>query len=178
VHAVPIRSRTPDRRERPAAAWLLILTVLVAACGGRSAPPAGAATVVRVVDGDTVVLHIGDRDETVRLLGIDTPETVKPGAPVECYGPEASSHLKQLLPHGTAVRVERDVEVRDRFGRLLLYLFRVRDGAFVNELQVSGGYARPLHIAPNRARAPAIDEAAGTARRDHRGLWEACDAPG
>jgi micrococcal nuclease len=152
--------------------------LLVAACGDGQPSPGGAATVVRVVDGDTVVLHVGGRDETVRLLGIDTPETVKPGAPVECYGPEASAHLKELLPHDTAVRVERDVEVRDRFGRLLLYLFRVGDGAFVNQLQVSGGYARPLHIGPNRARAPAIDEAAGTARRQHRGLWEACGEAG
>jgi len=149
--------------------------VLLAACAGSSAGPAGSATVERVVDGDTVVVRLHGRHETVRLLGIDTPETVKPGAPVECYGPEASSHLKALLPPGAVVRVERDVEVRDRFGRLLLYLFRRRDGAFVNELQASGGFARPLHIAPNRARAPTIDAAAATARSEGRGLWGACD---
>ena len=167
----PSPCRPPCRTARP----VIVVALLLAACAGRSADPAGSATVERVVDGDTVVLRVHGRDETVRLLGIDTPETVKPGTPVECYGPEASSHLKELLPRGAVVRVERDVEVRDRYGRLLLYLFRQPDGAFVNQLQVSGGFARPLHIAPNRARAEGIDGAADTARSEGRGIWGACD---
>ena len=77
-------------------------------------------TVDRVVDGDTVVLMIDGKKEKVRLIGVDTPETVKPNTPVQCYGLEASNALKSMLPKGTQVRVERDEEARDRYRRLLL----------------------------------------------------------
>src|SRR5215471_7815923 len=90
-----------------AAAFLLLTALRTARAGDRSPPgagpggrggtsPAGAATVVRVVDGDTVILRLGGADQRVRLIGIDTPETVKPGTPVQCWGPEASAHTKHL----------------------------------------------------------------------------------
>ena len=72
------------------------------------------------------------RDERVRLIGIDTPETVDPRKPVQCFGKEASDHTKALLPAGTAVRLERDAEARDRYDRLLAYVYRASDGLFVN----------------------------------------------
>ena len=96
------------------------------------------ATVVRVVDGDTIDLRFGGTTERVRLIGIDTPETVKPNTPVQCYGPEASAHTKALLPKGTAVTVERDLEPRDTYGRLLLYVHRAADQLFVNLDLVKG----------------------------------------
>ena len=86
--------------------------------------------------------------ERVRLLGVDTPETVKPDTPVECFGPEASARTKELLPPGTAVRVQRDTEARDRYDRLLVYLWRGDDGLFVNQTIVAGGFARTLSIEP------------------------------
>ena len=158
----------------------LSLALLLAGCsllgGGGSAPP-GTATVVRVVDGDTVDVDLGGRAETTRLLGIDTPETVDPDAPVGCFGPEASDRTKELLPAGTAVRVARDVEARDRYGRLLVYLTRVRDDLFVNRSLLADGFARPLSIAPNDAHRAELAAASAEAQASGRGLWGACPDP-
>ena len=88
------------------------------------------AVVTRVVDGDTIDVAIGGRDERVRLLGIDTPEVhVAEGAAPECFGPEASAFTGDLLPDGHRVRLERDVVGRDDYGRLLAYVYLVDDGA-------------------------------------------------
>jgi micrococcal nuclease len=130
--------------------------------------------VVRVVDGDTVVLDFGAVTESVRLIGIDTPESVKPDSPVECFGVEASSFTRSLLPEGTAVRVERDVEARDDYGRLLAYVYRASDGVFVNQEIVEKGYARPLTIPPNVTHADLFVQAARRADRADTGLWSAC----
>jgi micrococcal nuclease len=159
----------------------LLITSLVllalSGCGlidrGGTGPP-GEATVVRVVDGDTVDVRVGRRAETARLLGVDTPETVEPGAPVDCYGPEASDRTKELLPAGTEVRIERDVEARDRYGRLLVYVVRVRDDLFVNRSLLADGFARPLSIAPNDAHQAELSRAAAEARAAGRGLWGVC----
>jgi micrococcal nuclease len=133
-----------------------------------------AATVVRVIDGDTVDLRFGSTTERVRLIGVDTPETVKPNTPVQCFGPEASAHTKALLPKGTAVTVERDLEPRDTYGRLLLYVRRSADGLFVNLDLARGGFARPLTIAPNTAHADEIGAAVEAARSGKVGLWGTC----
>lgn len=146
--------------------------------GRARAGPPGIGTVVQVVDGDTVDLRLASGAETVRLLGIDTPETVKPGAPVDCFGPEASARTKELLPPGTEVRVTRDVEARDRYDRLLVYLVRVRDDLFVNLALMADGFARPLSIAPNTAHQTELSGAAAEARAAGRGLWGACPADG
>src|SRR3954453_4448588 len=117
----------------------LTLALATAACGrlagtGDPAAPSqpGQATVTRVVDGDTVIVHIGSKNESVRLLGIDTPESVKPGTPVQCFALEASARTKQLLRAGTGVGLVGDVDTRRRYGRLLAYLYRASDGLFVN----------------------------------------------
>lgn len=155
---------------------LLVLSLLPGCTlVGSDAPSApGTATVVRVVDGDTIDVRLGRTAETARLLGIDTPETVKPGAPVDCFGPEASARTKELLPAGTAVRLTRDAEARDRFGRLLVYVTRVRDDLFVNRALLADGFARPLAIAPNDAHRAELAAAAAEARETGRGLWGAC----
>ncbi len=164
--------------SRPIAALALVATLpVIGGCGlvarGEPSPP-GTGTVVHVVDGDTVDVRLGRRTETVRLLGIDTPETVKPGAPVDCFGPEASARTKELLPDGTEVRLTRDAEVRDRFDRLLAYVVRTDDGLFVNRSLVADGYARTLNIAPNDAHRRELAEAEGAARSGQRGLWGTC----
>ena len=110
------------------------------------------ARVVRVVDGDTIVASVEGADQYVRYIGVDTPETVKPGTPVQCYGPQASAENHRLVD-GRTVRLVFDRERRDVYGRLLAYVYTdARHGRggprFVNATLVRGGYARTLTIAP------------------------------
>jgi micrococcal nuclease len=105
-------------------AGLALLACAAAACAPdpTAALPPGHATVVTVIDGDTLDVRIAGRRERVRLIGIDTPETVHPTKPVECFGPEASARAAELLPVGSVVLLRRDVEARDRYDRLLAYV--------------------------------------------------------
>ena len=161
-----------------------VLTLAATACtppdtvGPEPLPGGGAAlpaTVVHKVDGDTVDLRFADgHEDRVRLLGIDTPETVRPDHPVDCFGPEASARTGELLPDGTAVLVQRDEEARDRYGRLLVYLWRRADGLFVNRSLVVDGFARTLSIDPNTAHRSDLSAAAHEAEVAGRGLWSAC----
>ncbi|HEX2040844.1 MAG TPA: thermonuclease family protein [Acidimicrobiales bacterium] len=136
--------------------------------------PPDVGVVTRVVDGDTLRLRLARRHETVRLIGIDTPESVRPRAPVECFGREAARRLRSLVPPGTQVRLERDVELRDRYDRLLAYVFRRRDGLFVNEALARDGFARTATIPPNQAYVDRFVDAVTDARAAERGLWHAC----
>ncbi len=150
---------------------LVLAVVLAVGCR----PAAVTATVVEVVDGDTVVLDVGGREEPVRLIGIDTPEVfVDEGEQPECYGPEASAFTKDLLPPGTAVRLERDVVGRDDYDRLLAYVYLVADGRMVNEAIIAGGFATPLSIVPNTAYAARFVAAASAAEAAGLGLWGVC----
>lgn len=152
--------------------------MLAPGCSVNERGPAGAtnAVVTRVVDGDTLDADISGRDERVRLIGINTPETVDPRRPVECFGKEASDRLKHLLPAGTAIRLERDIEERDAFGRLLAYVVTA-DGTFVNLEMVRGGYATTLSLRPNVAHQRSFRLAEQQARADGAGLWGSCPSP-
>lgn len=144
--------------------------------GGSSAPASGSAAtarVVRVVDGDTIVVDLRGAQERVRYIGVDTPETVKPRTPVQCFGKKASAFNHRLLD-GRRVRLVTDVEERDRYGRLLAYVYRDGDGLFVNAELVRRGYATTLTIPPNVRFADRFRELAAAARRAGRGLWSAC----
>lgn len=135
--------------------------------------------IASVTDGDTVVVDFGSAGtERVRLLGIDTPETVHPTKDTECWGPEASARMEELLPPGTEVLGQRDIEARDRYGRLLLYLWRADDGTFVNRLMLEEGHAVPLAIAPNNTRRAEMSAASAAARSAGLGLWGACEPDG
>jgi micrococcal nuclease len=127
-------------------------------------------SVERVVDGDTIVVSDGER---VRLIGIDTPETVDPRKPVQCFGREASDRTKELLPAGTAMRLVSDVEPTDRYGRTLAYVYRADDGLFVNAALVADGYALTATYPPNVAHAEELAALASQAREEGRGLWSA-----
>ena len=124
-----------------------------------------------------MAVRIDGRKETIRLIGIDTPETVHPTKPVECFGPEASAFTKALLPAGTRVRVVRDTEARDAYDRLLSYLYVETPTAgdvFVNLELVRTGHARPFPFPPNTAHRDEFTQAAWDARDEGRGLWAAC----
>jgi micrococcal nuclease len=131
------------------------------------------ARVTRVVDGDTVKIRRDGSRDTVRLIGIDTPESVKPDTPVECFAKEASRETKRLLDK-ERVRLVLDREARDRYGRLLAYAYRLRDNRFVNARLLAGGYARTLEIRPNTRFAARFRAIEADARRAGRGLWAKC----
>jgi micrococcal nuclease len=127
--------------------------------------------VVQVLDGDTIVVQRGTYRDTIRLLGVDTPETHHPRKPVQCYGPEASAYTTARL-EGQLVRLEDDVERHDVYGRRLAYVYFHGDN-FEEEL-LRKGYGRLLVIEPNHAHARAMLDDELAARRRGAGLWSAC----
>ena len=166
-------------------ALTVVLSWMMTGCSSLPGTPGGSdadglvvsrAIVEEVVDGDTVRIRVDGDVESVRLLGIDTPETRHPTKPVECFGPQASAALGALLPEGMQVRIERDIESRDAYGRLLLYVFVVgpTSEVFVNLALVRHGFARSLIIEPNVRYAESLVNAAFDAQRNDRGLWRYC----
>ena len=154
----------------------LALCTTVCGCSAPSAEPAwdsDTARVVRVVDGDTIKVALPSGEERVRYIGIDTPESVKPGSPVECFAKRASAFNERLVA-GERVRLVRDVEERDRYGRLLAYAYRERDGLFVNAELVRRGYATVATFPPNVAHERDFKRLANRARLSGRGLWSEC----
>lgn len=184
---------------RSSSSSLVVVTVAVAAIalGGCTAqddgpgPAAGAAQagsreparVVRVVDGDTLKVRLADgRRRTVRVLGIDTPETKKPGTPVECGGPQASAGLARLALDGSgyaatgrrvALIADRTGDRVDRFGRILAYV--EADGRDLGEQLLADGLAEVYAFRGRRfERRARYEQVEGQARRDRRGSWGAC----
>ncbi len=155
----------------------MVVLALAGACArGEAAADKGEGVVTRVVDGDTLHVRLGGTTEKVRLIGIDTPETHGPGGLKECYGEEATKRMTQLAPVGTPVRLVRDLDARDRYGRLLAYVYRARDGLFLEVAMARDGFADELSIKPNVSHAAAISAAVDDARRANRGLWRHCGA--
>ena len=130
---------------------------------------ANEARVSRVIDGDTFVATTSAGEKTVRLLNVDTPETKDPNAPVECLGPEATTALEQLLPVGSVVRLELDVEPTDQYGRTLAGVFNSA-GTLINAEVARQGLGVPMLIEPNRKFYPAVEEAFEEARSRAAGL--------
>lgn len=125
-------------------------------------------TVVSVHDGDT--LDLRDRTgsvETVRIIGIDTPEVYPE---YECFGDEATEALRRLAPVGSVLRVVTDEEPFDRYDRLLLYLWN-DDDVFVNLALVEGGYAEAIRVRPNDRHWNVLRDAAADAERAGLGMW-------
>jgi micrococcal nuclease len=135
-------------------------------------PQASAsAYVLRAVDGDTIEVRLEGRREDVRYIGVDTPETVKPGTPVQCFGPQAHRFNAQLVTH-RRVRLVFGVERRDVYDRLLAYVYL--DGRFVNAELARHGLARTLTIPPNDRFAKRFTRLQNAAARAGRGLWGGC----
>ena len=143
---------------------------------GPAATDGGVATVVEILDGDTAIMDIGGAEESVRFLGIDTPEIAHPDQAEECFGSEATARTTELIPPGTEVRLARDLEARDRYDRLLAYVRRAEDDLFVNEALVREGFADTLSIEPNTTHEATLAAARSEARAAGRGLWSRCPA--
>lgn len=127
--------------------------------------------VTKVTDGDTIHVSMNGKDETVRLLGINTPETVDPRRPVECFGKEASERMKEIAS-GKIVRLEYDdsQSLRDTYGRLLAYVY-LEDGQMVNRKMVAEGYAYEYtYLTPYRYQSEFRD-LQRLAQSSGRGLW-------
>jgi micrococcal nuclease len=138
---------------------------------GGELPRSASAYVTRVVDGDTVEVRLGGETEDVRYIGVDTPETVKPEEPVECFGPQASSFNHRLVEH-ERVRLVFDEERRDVYGRLLAYVYL--GDRFVSAELARRGLARTLTIPPNDRFAERLKRLERAAARAGRGLWGTC----
>jgi micrococcal nuclease len=161
-----------------AAAWAALGLAVLGPAPAHGQSLRGA--VIRVVDGDTIHVRVHGRDEDVRLLGVDSPETHRPGTPVQCLGPAAAARTVRLLPPGLPVRLETDPTQarRDRYGRLLAYVYPAstpRAAAAtgsVNYALVATGYAK-LDIYRGRPfrYATAFRRAQSRARSSARGLW-------
>jgi micrococcal nuclease len=131
--------------------------------------------VTRVIDGDTVEARWNSAVRAVRLIAIDTPETVAPNQTVECYGPEASAFTDRRL-EGERVRLEFDVEREDRYGRTLAYIWT--DGRLFNKVVVARGFARVTIYPPNDRYERRLERAEQRAREADRGLWGECEGEG
>ncbi|MDM5357817.1 thermonuclease family protein [Peribacillus sp. ACCC06369] len=129
------------------------------------------AEIVRVVDGDTVKIKMPNgNEETVRLLLVDTPETVHPSKPVQPFGPEASKFTKDLMPEGSKVEVETGIGERDKYGRLLAYFYV--DGKMVNKLLLEKGLARVAYVyAPNTKYLDELEDMQKQAQKEEIGIW-------
>jgi endonuclease YncB( thermonuclease family) len=190
--------RAPWRRFRGLAGWVQIVVLLVAALvvvspftskddGQTVAATAPATTaeatvaptttvpdrddetvVVRVIDGDTLEVTGGTR---IRLIGVDTPETG------DCFASDATRYANELVPAGTRVRFEYDVQRLDAYGRTLAYVYKVADGVFVNLAMARNGFAQQLTVLPNVAHAEEFRAAVASARTAGLGLWQGCRAP-
>lgn len=135
--------------------------------------------IVRTVDGDTIIVRQNGADTTLRLIGVDTPETKHPTKGVECYGPDAATYAKQQLTVGERVTLTYGPQRLDRYGRTLAYV-RDSDGDF-GQRAIRMGYARQYRetrngkrVVPNHPERAAYQEAERLAQDAKRGLWGAC----
>lgn len=137
------------------------------------AKTAPESQVIRVIDGDTIVVALNHKPETIRLLGINTPETVKPNSPIECFGPEASNRAKELLMD-KIVRLESDPsqDDRDKFHRQLRYVFL--NNLNVNDTLVRDGFAREYTFKVPYKYQKQFKADQRAAKKNQIGLWGGC----
>jgi micrococcal nuclease len=150
----------------------IIILSLFYSCNSRSDRDtlAGYMPVTKIVDGDTFWVDDGsEKGLKIRLIGVNTPETVHPSKSVEFYGKEASEYVNRILS-GEKVRLEYDVDRNDQYGRTLAYVF-LSNGTFLNADLVKNGYAQVMTIPPNVKYAERFLELQRFARENKKGLW-------
>jgi micrococcal nuclease len=161
-------------RRRATASVVVVAVVSVGGwwLGEQRGATTPKARVLEAIDGDTLVVEFADHStDTIRILGVDTPETHHPTKGVQCFGPEAAAYTAQRLS-GQIVTLEDDVVKRDIYDRRLSYV--IIDGVRFDDELLRLGYARLLVIDPNRAHARDLLAAELDARHHHRGLWREC----
>jgi micrococcal nuclease len=173
-------------RRKSTRALVLALGMVVGGAAGcrpdaarvptNTSTPTGAVTarVTRVTDGDTFHAMVAGAAETVRLIGVDTPEVDWYGGEGECFGPEAGHYARDRLSD-RSVGLSFDRDLRDRYGRLLAYV--TLGSELFNLTLVEKGYAVALEVPPNTARAEGFREAEASAQQRDVGLWAACPSP-
>jgi micrococcal nuclease len=129
-----------------------------------------AISVKHIIDGDTIVVEYEGRTEKIRLIGINTPEIHHPTKGIEPYGYEAKRFVEGLLKPGDSVKLEFDIQLRDKYGRLLAYVY-LPDGRFLNALLVENGYAQVMTIPPNVKYQELFLKLQREARENNLGLW-------
>jgi len=153
------------------AIFLFTLAVVDISCHSESKRNNELWPVKRIIDGDTFVIHDGSKKGLkIRLIGVNTPETVHPRKPVEFYGKEATQFMKQLIGD-KEVKLEYDVERKDRYGRTLAYVY-LKDGTFINAKLVEEGYAQAMTVPPNVKHADLFVKLQRQARENNKGLWK------
>src|SRR5712691_2195639 len=168
--------------DRPAstlvvAVFTAMLFASASSCAGRPqrGPPdtsgAAIARVTRVTDGDTVHVLLAGRDERIRFIGVDTPEVPWYGGQGQCFGVQAGLYTRSRLA-GRVVRLSFDVARRDRYGRMLAYMYLGDE--LVNLTLVRLGYARADPVPPDTRMEQIFAAAEDAARLARRGLWSAC----
>jgi len=130
----------------------------------------------RVLDGDTFEIENNNKTILVRMLGIDTPETIDPRKPIQCFGKEASDKTKELL-QGNSITLEIDSTQSnlDKYGRILAYVYRANDNLFINQYLLDQGYAREYTYGLAYKKQKEFKEIQKIAKKDKRGLWEICN---
>lgn len=161
------------RKLARALAGLIAVGIVATGCTASPKPAtdqgSSQATVVRIIDGDTLVADISGTEETVRLLNIDTPETKDPQEPVQCLGPEATQYLESLLAPGDKVDLEFDVERLDQYGRTLAGVYK--DGSLVNADIAAAGLGVAVLYPPNERFYAEVKAAEATAAKKEEGLF-------
>lgn len=142
-------------------------TVIIVSNTAAKYPP--TYTVTRVVDGDTIKINYNSKEESVRLIGIDTPESVHPDASRNVFNGEIASNYTKTLLEGKDIELEFDTQKRDRYGRLLAYVYI--DGTMVNRLLLKEGYAQVSTYPPNVKYVDEFIKIQKSARENSKGLW-------
>ena len=131
------------------------------------------AKVVAVIDGDTIDVDLGEGNiKRIRYIGVDTPESVDPRQPVQCFSKEATAKNKELVENGI-VGLEKDVSETDKYGRLLRYVYM--GDLFINHVLVAEGYASAISYPPDMKYQDKLKQAEQEARTANKGLWNACN---
>ncbi|MDJ0312575.1 thermonuclease family protein [Arthrobacter sp. H35-D1] len=159
---------------------MAVASAMVLSLSACTDEPTDTGTVVSITDGDTLVASVGGKDQTIRLLNIDTPETKDPNEPVECLGAEATNFLRGLLPVGSKITLQYDVDRKDKYDRTLAAVFTPTD-TFASADIARAGFGTAVAFGNNKKFLPPVQDAEKEAKASSRGIFDSsveCTLPG